>query len=403
MGAREPRVIELSEATPQNLERNELDPELAHAIHRSKKLQVEFPSPINKFQYQLTSPGNVGQVPITRDLVVRITPKVPVGNIFAMLELAYNLKSFQFHEGLIGAEALPDVFERLADILAKRVLVRARKGFFRDYVDEDASLGYVRGRIDIRETTRLLMGGGSSVHCRFQENTADLDENQILLWTLRIVSRMGFQRPEVVANVRAARRAITGFASVRKVAPTECINRFYNRLNQDYQPMHGLCRFFLEAAGPGLEHGKHDLIPFTVHMPGLFETFVAEWLKQQIPKHLKIKAQHSVRLTPSEDLQFRIDLVLIDKIRRRPVAVLDTKYKRDAKPSESDIQQVVAYAEQMGVDDAYLIYPSTATRSHPVPVGRKTVRCIHFDLGKNLDEAGRQMLEEIIGKVSKEG
>ena len=55
-----------------------------------------------------------------------------------------------------------------------------------------------------------------------------------------------------------------------------CIrDRLYHRLNQDYQPMHGLCRFFLEHSGPTHQDGDSAMIPFVVHMPALFEKFVA--------------------------------------------------------------------------------------------------------------------------------
>jgi 5-methylcytosine-specific restriction enzyme subunit McrC len=139
------------------------------------------------------------------------------------------------------------------------------------------------------------------------------------------------------------------------------------------------------------------MIPFTVYMPTLFESFVAEWLKHNVPEHLKVKAQHTVRLAPDQDLKFRIDLVLIDKKTKQPLAVLDTKYKRSAAPEESDIQQVVAYAEQMGVDKAYLIYPSPVTRSVSIPVGaKKIVKCVYFDLSKDLDEAGLELLSQIL-------
>lgn len=42
------------------------------------------------------------------------------------------------------------------------------------------------------------------------------------------------------------------------------MGRFYNRLNQDYEPMHGLCWFFLENIGPTHEQGEHTILPFLV-------------------------------------------------------------------------------------------------------------------------------------------
>jgi 5-methylcytosine-specific restriction endonuclease McrBC regulatory subunit McrC len=51
------------------------------------------------------------------------------------------------------------------------------------------------------------------------------------------------------------------------------------------------------------------------------------------------------------------------------MAVLDTKYKRNHSPEESDIQQIVAYAVRMNTKNAFLIYPSTTTKSVALHVG----------------------------------
>ena len=39
------------------------------------------------------------QIPICDNLLVRISPKVAVGNLFRMLETAYNLRSFLLFHG----------------------------------------------------------------------------------------------------------------------------------------------------------------------------------------------------------------------------------------------------------------------------------------------------------------
>ena len=52
---------------------------------------------------------------------------MPVENIFRMLEYAYNVPFKQTDE-LVECETLEDYFERLASVLAKRVLDRGRRG-----------------------------------------------------------------------------------------------------------------------------------------------------------------------------------------------------------------------------------------------------------------------------------
>jgi len=72
----------------------------------------------------------VGHIPVGDDLLVRILPKVPISNLFGMLEVAYNLRSFRILDGEIGIESIEDLYERIVSILARRVLDRARKGLY---------------------------------------------------------------------------------------------------------------------------------------------------------------------------------------------------------------------------------------------------------------------------------
>jgi hypothetical protein len=50
--------------------------------------------------------------------------------------------------------------------------------------------------------------------------------------------------------------------------------------------------------------------------------------------------------------------------------------------------QVVAYAQAVGVTDAILIYPHTGT-GWGARVGRTQVRTLTFDVGRDLDDAGK--------------
>ena len=99
----------------------------------------------------------------------------------------------------------------------------------------------------------------------------------------------------------------------------------YTRLNDDYKPMHGLCRFL--HTGPSIDIGSHKFLPFSIDMAQLFELFVAEFLAKKLPENLKIDIQYHARLVANADLSFRIDLVLRDRISGQPLSVIDTKYK----------------------------------------------------------------------------
>ncbi|MBW2139044.1 MAG: restriction endonuclease [Deltaproteobacteria bacterium] len=382
--------------------RSDFDETTALRLHQmhGERIKIEFPNPLNNHCYVLQSKGCVGQIPVSDDRLLQILPKVPIINLFRMLEYAYNLKSFRFLDGTTGVDSLKDLFEHLVSVLVKRVLDRARKGLYRGYIREEQSLPYLRGRVLFVPSLRASMHGSARLECEYEEHTADLIDNRILAWTLFLLPRFGLKREDVRRQVGQAYRAISGMVKVARLDACDCMNLLYHRLNEDYRPMHGLCRFFLEHCGPGIKAGERDFIPFVLNMPALFESFVAEWLRANIPRNMYLTPQYRAGLDESGAFSFRIDLVLREVNSDRVLAVMDTKYKRHHEPEESDIQQIVAYAVRMNTKNAFLIYPSNATKSVTLHVGDVIVRSLTFDIGIEPDEGGRLFLEKLIQMVN---
>jgi len=130
----------------------------------------------------------------------------------------------------------------------------------------------------------------------------------------------------------------------------------------------------------------------------LFEKFVAEWLRQNLPPTHRLRAQSQVILDEKTDLKFIIDLTVEDSRSGTVLYVLDTNYKRPHTPSNDDIAHVTAYAASKGCCDAILIYPSGATESIDCHVGEIRVRPLTFGLYGELDVGGQAFLENLLLK-----
>jgi 5-methylcytosine-specific restriction enzyme subunit McrC len=389
------RTIELAEYRPVHFERDAIPQFIGELIWRSYRAQiaVEFPSPKTDEQWELTAQGWVGYIPLTAGLGLRLMPKVTLGNLFGMLEYAYHLKGFCFLRGLMDCGSLEEFYNRLVKILAQRILDRGRRGFYRSYVGEYDRLPFVRGRIDVRPAASMPWQIG--LQCDYEEHTGDIAENQILMWTLQRVARSGMCDPLTLASAERAYRGLLGIASVRPFRPAACVGRIYNRLNQDYQTLHALCRFFLEQRGPSHIIGDRQTLPFLVDMESLFELFVAEWLGQHLPDRWTIKPHEHYQIGLHEGPSFDIDLVLQDTANGITRCVLDTKYKAAEGPSSADISQVVAYAEAKGCCEAILVYPVSLPSPLDRPVGRIRVRSLTFSLAGDLEKAGQEFLESL--------
>ena len=360
----------------------------------SNYVTVAFPTPRTNDNWEFTPLGWVGSIPVTDSVVVNIQPKAPLENLFRMWEYAYRLKSFKFLDGIIGCQSLAEFYQNLASILADRVRDRTRKGLYRTYLGMEDRLPYVSGRLDIRRLT--FEPWRADLHCAYEEHTADVEENQILCWTLWVIARSGLCNEGILSKVRRGYRELLGCTNPIPISSKVCINRLYNRLNDDYEPLHGLCRFFLENRGPTHHQGDHAMMPFLLNMAHLYELFVAEWLKQHLPEEFEIKPQHTVNFGPGGELQFRIDIVIFDRKTGIPRLILDTKYKVADNPSSGDIHEVRSYAEALGCAEAILVYPENLSNPMDVVAGNIRVRTLTFALDGIIENAGKAFLDALL-------
>lgn len=400
MKGNEVKIIELTEYAPLTLPRHELPEEVGEAAWRdySSQVDVEFPSPPTGWHWRLTSQGWVGHLPLSQGFALRLLPRVEIGNLFRMLEYAYRLGSFDFLEGAYTADSIEDFYSRLAGELARRMLARSRKGLYRTYMGRSDPMPFVAGRMDAVALARRPWQ--VAVECHYQEHTADVEENQIPAWALHTILRGGLCREPALNAVRRAHRTLQGTVSLQHFKAGDCYGRLYDRLNEDYRPLHSLCRFFLENTGPSHAHGGREMLPFMVNMARLYELFVAEWLREHVPSGWKLRAQEEFNVGESGALSFNIDLVLYDEASGAPLCVLDTKYKTAPQPKTGDIFQVIGYAEAKGCKEAVLLYPVPLSKPFDEKIGDIRVRSMTFSLSGDLSNSGKSFIDELRRNLS---
>ncbi len=176
-----------------------------------------------------------------------------------------------------------------------------------------------------------------------------------------------------------------------------CREQTYNRLNQDYQPLHVLCRFFLENSGPSYETGDNNMLPFMVNMARLFELFVAEWLIAHLPKKYQLEKQESVKFGLSGDISFLIDLVISETKKRENLCVYWT---RNIKPLISLLKMIllklILYSGLKNCIEGILVYPELLKYPMDSTVKGVRIRSATFSLDGDLEAAGQRFLKQIL-------
>jgi 5-methylcytosine-specific restriction enzyme subunit McrC len=393
MNPTQTRIIELIEYEKKLFSVDEIPNSAGVELYEKYKNQVdvEFPNYKTGNKWQLKAKGWVGYIPITPELGLKLQPKVPIKNLFGMLEYAYSLKSFRFLEGLMDCDSLEEFYNCLAQVLAQKIIERCRKGLYRTYLPKIEQLASVRGRVDVRQA--IQKPWDVKLKCHYEEHTADIKENQILAWTLFIIGRSGLCSEKVSPTVRKAYHALQGFVTLQLCNSEDCV-RHYNRLNEDYRLLHYLCRFFLDNTAPSHVKGNHKILPFLVDMARLYELFVAEWLKKNTPQGYFLKQQHLLKI--GQNRQFNVDILLCDAATGKTLFVLDTKYKATEKAADADIHQMISYANTTNCKQAFLIYPKNLITELNVKSGDIQVRSLTFSLDDNLDRAGQTFLQKLL-------
>jgi 5-methylcytosine-specific restriction enzyme subunit McrC len=296
----------------------------------------------------------VGVLTLPSGRRVEIRPKVPVQSVFAMLAVAYDLSPHLFAQtaDFTDLDALLEfLIAHFADLLEDRV----QHGLYRTYAEREENLLAVRGRIAIGEDLRRNVVMRHRTYCRYTEFTWDVPENQVLRQVAHLVSGW-VRRSELRQRLHELDWQLA------EITPTHhsraVLDRFsYHRLNADYEPLHRLCKLFLEGATLTEDAGAFNFRTFLIDMNQLFEAFVTQLLRDQAPPGYTVAAQTTVYLDEERRVQMRPDIVI--RWRGVPVLVADCKYKR-IEPGEfrhHDVYQVLAYCTALGIKQGALIYP----------------------------------------------
>ena len=341
----------------------------------------------NKKQWRLTTAGWVGTIPLD-GLLLEIRPKIPLRNLYQMLATAYDLDIHRLDDTITSdSQSLQTLWQKLAEWLADLTLLRIRRGLQRAYMPQTATLPYLRGRLRVRELSSDL----TQLPVVFGAISADIPHNQLILAALQTIRRTLPLPPPLHAKIEKAYRTLQATVTPTRINP-DTLN--YDRLTADYQPIHALCRFFLDNSTPFHSTGDIPMLPFLFNMASLFEKFVARWLAAHLPDQFALVIQERTRLSAST-IEIAIDLVLTERQSGRVLSVLDTKWKSAEKPTNADLYQIAFYANSRHSPTAALIYPKPLAQPLDSMIRDIRFKSLVFDVSAEVDHAGKRFMIEL--------
>jgi 5-methylcytosine-specific restriction enzyme subunit McrC len=393
----EKKLLSIPEIGEERIPEDQFDESTAVLLHRyfSDKIKVEFPSPLNGNNYILKVKDGIGQLSLPERITIQLVPHAPLVNIFQMIEYTYKIRSAQYLEGIFCMDSLTSLFDQLAVDLTKRIHDRVRKGLYQDYITKTEDMNFLRGRLDQVSTMKNYMKGDTRFVCEYQEHTPDIDENTIVAWTLFKISKFGIKDPLARKEIRKAYHVMRNTVTVKNHNSQDCLAINYNRLNEDYRYIHRLCQFFLDQVNNEMEEDERSYIPITLSMRVLFRSFVAEWIRSNLPRDLALRVKERTDIEPHWGLKDEMDIVIYDAETSTPKYMVVTIYNPEKEDIRRDIYRGVTLAVRRNCEEVILVYPHFLENPVDTNIGKIVIRAIPFPLEGDLNKAGRRFLESL--------
>ena len=259
-----------------------------------------------------------------------------------------------------------DLLELLVRLFAERLLAAVRRGLPRRYVAREEDLRLLRGKLDVTRQITHLAARPDRLACRFDELSEDTPLNRVLKAAVSRLARLA----RTAANARllaelAARFEFVGDSPHPLREPVRL-----DRTNAAFHDLHRLARLFLEGDWQSTASGRAAGFTLLFPMNVLFEAFIGRCLERALarqPVRVRLQARGRHALTGADGhplFALRPDAV-IEKA--KDAVILDTKWKeldpgKDKETlgvAQSDVYQMLAYAQSYDPSRLILLYPWT--------------------------------------------
>lgn len=295
-----------------------------------------------------------------------IKPKVDIDRLLFLLGYALSPKGWRDEE--ISLQAKEDLLPAIARAFERQTDRALQRGLLQGYLRVEESLPVLRGRMRESDQLRRRFGLAVPLEVAYDEFTANIAENRILLGAARRLLRL--QRvPDDVR--RRLVRLTTKLIDITEPTPGVVPGWIPTRLNARYHTALHLGELILRATSVEQTHGGVRFSGFMFNMAVVFEDFVTVALSEALQARggAARRQDRAHRLDLAGKVQIRPDLVWYSD-EGAPIAVVDAKYKAE-RPSgfpDADLYQMLAYCTALGLDRGHLVYAkgNEAATSHAI-------------------------------------
>lgn len=310
------------------------------------------------------------------------TIKIPISNIYYMICYAWDIL-IEADDIPVDNEKFDDIYNLLTFILIKKIKPLIKKGFYKEYVDEEDLLSKIRGKINIGKSINKSSLAKKRLSCEYDELLDNVLFNQIIKFTIFKMISCPYVKKDIKDNLK---KISFYFNNIDEMPPTSYnlskIN--YNKSNKHYHIIINICQLIYNGLMVNEKDGKIKFLSYLKEegMAKLFENFVLNFYMQKLdkeqykkPKSSKIKWNITGSSSDLKYLPNMITDIVLEKKDGSKKLIIDAKFYKETlkiqnrflreteigRINSSNIYQINTYVNQdrfEGEVCGMLLYPT---------------------------------------------
>lgn len=249
---------------------------------------------------------------------------IPIQNIYYMLSYAFQTLQAENYKDL-AAENFHNTAELCAAILDKGIGIQLKHGLRRDYVSKSESLSTLQGKLNISESIKTQTMLKKQMICTYDEFSTNIQFNQIIKSTVLLLLKANITNN----RKKSLRKLLLFFSDVNEIdLHFVNWNQQYNRSNQNYQMLIGMCYLVYKGLLTTQNNGTTKLMDFFdgQRMCRLYEKFLLEYYRKEHPELTANASQIAWQLDDTENQmlpRMQTDIMLS---KNNNILIIDAKY-----------------------------------------------------------------------------
>lgn len=249
---------------------------------------------------------------------------IPIQNIYYMLSYAFQTLHAENYKDL-AAENFHNTAELCAAILDKGIGIQLKHGLRRDYVSKSESLSTLQGKLNISESIKTQTMLKKQMICTYDEFSTNIQFNQIIKSTVLLLLKANITN----SRKKSLRKLLLFFSDVNEIdLHFVNWNQQYNRSNQNYQMLIGMCYLVYKGLLTTQNNGTTKLMDFFdgQRMCRLYEKFLLEYYRKEHPELTANASQIAWQLDDTENQmlpRMQTDIMLS---KNNNILIIDAKY-----------------------------------------------------------------------------